>query len=183
MDIRIHKILQGSSANGPGIRNTVWFQGCTLNCPACFNPLTHDPVGGRKMSVSSVCGKLLAPSAPCEGITVSGGEPFLQAEGLTELLRLIRGRSPLGTLVFSGYTRAQLSELFPDVLRSGLIDALICGPYRSDLPPAYERFCSSANQELVLLTGRYTEEDFKRLPLSELIIEADGTATHTGILF
>lgn len=135
------------------------------------------------MSVSSVCGKLLAPSAPCEGITISGGEPFQQAEGLTELLRQIRGRSSLGALVFTGYTRAQLSDLYPDLLRSGLIDALICGPYRSDLPPAYERFCSSANQELVLLTNRYTEKDFSGLPLSELIIDADGTAAHTGILF
>ena len=62
-----------------------------------------------------------------------------------------------------------------------LIDALICGPYQQDLPPAYERFCSSANQELILLSDRYRKEDFGNLPLGEYIFDGEGNAVLSGI--
>lgn len=181
MNVHIHRILQGSCANGPGIRNVVWFQGCTLSCPGCFNPLTHDPKGGKTRTVPAVSKMLLDPSAPCDGITISGGEPFLQTAALYALLKDLREKHSPPILIFSGYSR---KELFSDPARSAclsLADALICGPYRKELPPAYERFCSSGNQELVLLSGRYNKEDFCGLPLSEIIIAPDGTAVFSGI--
>ena len=183
MNIRIHRILKGSRANGPGTRNVVWFQGCKLGCPACFNPLTHDPNSGKLISTHKICDELLDPAFPCEGITVSGGEPFQQPEGLLELLRELREKSSLPVLVFSGYTRVQLQQIINYAIFTQYIDALICGPYRQDVPPDYSRFSSSGNQELVLLSGRYKESDFTGLTLSELIIEADGTASFSGIHF
>ena len=93
MHIRIHKILTGSSANGPGIRNAVWFQGCTLNCPGCFNPQTHDPEDGKLITSDDLCSQLLSPDTPCGGITISGGEPFQQPEGLLALLKELRKRN------------------------------------------------------------------------------------------
>ena len=181
MHIRIHKILTGSSANGPGIRNAVWFQGCTLNCPGCFNPRTHDPEGGKLITSDELCGQLLSPGAPCDGITVSGGEPFQQPEGLLSLLKSLRERNAPPVLVFSGYTYAQL--LGDPARRACLpfMDALICGPYDKNAPPAYDRFCSSANQELYILSGRLKKENFAGLPLSEVIIDGDGNAILSGI--
>ena len=181
MNIRIHRILQGSHANGPGTRNVVWFQGCTLGCPGCFNPLTHDPEGGTLLSAAAVRDRLLDPSAPCDGITISGGEPFRQTPALLELLKQLRARRSPPVLIFSGYPK---EELFSDPARSAclaLADALICGPYRKDLPPDYSRFCSSSNQELILLSDRFTMEDFADLPLGEVIISPDGTAFFSGI--
>ena len=181
MHIRIHKILTGSSANGPGIRNAVWFQGCTLNCPGCFNLPTHDPKGGKSISAEELCGQLLSPNAPCDGITVSGGEPFQQPEGLLALLKSLRERNAPPVLVFSGYTYAQL---LADPSRRACLpfmDALICGPYDKNAPPAYDRFCSSANQELYILSDRLKKENFAGLPLSEVIIDGDGNAIISGI--
>ncbi len=181
MYIRIHEILTGSSANGPGVRNVVWFQGCTLNCPGCFNLLTHDPKGGRSISVDDLCQILLSPDVTCDGITVSGGEPFQQPDGLLALLRALRSRNASPVLVFSGYTYAQLLD---DPARNAclpLIDALICGPYDRNAPPACERFCSSANQELYLLSDRLKIEDFNGLPLSEIIIDGYGNAIVSGL--
>ena len=182
MNIKIHKILLGSRANGPGIRNTVWFQGCSLGCPGCFNPRTHDAEKGETMPVSRVC-ELLLSASPCEGITISGGEPFQQAEALLELLTLLREKNSPPILIFSGYTESYLRA---DKVCSACLDktdALICGPYRQDLPPAYERFCASENQKLLLFTRHMAYDDFSGLPLSEVIIDPQGNTMITGIQF
>lgn len=116
-----------------------------------------------------------------DGITISGGEPFAQPAGLAELLRMLREKNAPPVLVFSGYTEADLRD---DPIKAAClnnIDALICGPFRADEPPAYERFCSSANQSLVLLTDRMRTDDFAGLPLQEIIIEDDGSAVFSGI--
>ena len=102
MGIRIHEYLRGSCANGPGTRTVVWFQGCTLNCHGCFNPRTHDPEGGKLITSDELCGQLLSPGAPCDGITVSGGEPFQQPEGLLALLKSLRERNAPPVLVLYG---------------------------------------------------------------------------------
>lgn len=179
MLVKIHRILKGSRANGPGIRNAVWFQGCSLNCLYCFNPQTHDRAGGKAVAAATLCDELL--STPCGGITISGGEPFQQPEALLELLTHLHERHSPPILVFSGYDHEVLTAdpLFLQCL--SLCDALICGSFRADLQPAYERFCSSSNQELILLSDRYKHSDFADLPLSEVIIGNDGEIISSGI--
>ena len=125
---------------------------------------------------------IYAKVSACEsGITISGGEPFQQPEALLRLLQNLHRHDTPPILVFSGFP---YSTLYTDSACSPcleLIDALICGPYRRELPPAYERFCSSANQELILLSDRYSIEDFSGLPLSECIIGPDGATVISGI--
>ncbi len=179
VELRVHRVLHGSRANGPGSRAVVWLQGCPLNCPGCFNPETHDAAGGTSMSAASLADALLEESP--DGITISGGEPFAQPEGLLELLRALRKRKAPPVLVFSGYTEAELRADPAKAACLSAIDALICGPFRADEPAAYERFCSSGNQRLVLLTDRMRTEDFAGLPLREIIIGEDGTALFSGI--
>ena len=181
MDIRYHRILFNSSANGPGRRNVVWFQGCTLNCQGCFNPLTHDPKGGRQISCTALGDLLLSHEPACEGITISGGEPFQQAEALLELLKILKARKSPPVLIFSGYSFSWIKD--DPLCRSCLpfLDALICGPFMENEPPAYDRFCSSANQELILLNNCYTQSDFANLPLGEILVDGSGNAIVSGI--
>ena len=181
MKIRIHKTLSGSSANGPGIRNVVWFQGCDLGCPGCFNPKTHDPNKGRAFSARHLCGMLTAPEVPCCGITISGGEPFQQPAGLLKLLQELDARQSPPILVFSGYPYSKLQQNPLTAACLLHIDALICGPYRADLEPDYEHFCSSSNQKLILLSKRFSYQDFKNLPLHEWIIDSS-EITISGII-
>lgn len=181
MGIRIHEFLRGSCANGPGTRNVVWFQGCTLGCPGCFNPQTHDPNGGKERSAEEICRFLLASDHPCDGITISGGEPFQQPEGLLELLRLLDASQTPPVLVFSGYPYPIIQQTPAFSACLPYIDALICGPYRADIPPAHERFCSSGNQELILRSERLKAEDFVDLPLREWIIDNHGFTRISGI--
>ncbi len=178
-ELRVHRVLHGSRANGPGRRSVVWLQGCPLHCAGCFNPETHDPAGGMLMKAADLADALLTDHP--DGITISGGEPFAQPAGLVELLRTLRERNVPPVLVFSGYGEAELRSDPSKAACLTYIDALICGPFRADEPPAYERFCSSANQTLLLLTDRMRMEDFAALPLQEIIIEEDGSALFSGI--
>jgi len=54
VNVRVHATEPRSRANGPGARFVVWMQGCTLGCPGCFNPTTHDATGGREVTVEEI---------------------------------------------------------------------------------------------------------------------------------
>ena len=182
MKMRIHSILMGSRANGPGIRNTLWVQGCTLNCPGCFNPGTHDPAGGSQLPIQEVCSRLLDPEFPCDGITISGGEPFQQPDALFGLLKLLRAKSAPPILIFTGYPPEEIMRDPGCRACAELSDALICGPYRQDAGSDYRHFLPSRNQKLILMTDRLRNADFEDLPLREFVIDGSGDLIISGII-
>ena len=100
--LHLHAIEHFSQANGPGLRTVVWFQGCTLGCPGCFNPATHDSRGGRTVDTRELVTEIRSLGQQIEGVSISGGEPFQQPEALLDLLTGL-GDSHLSRLVFSGY--------------------------------------------------------------------------------
>jgi pyruvate formate lyase activating enzyme len=84
---KIHSIETFGAVDGPGIRFVVFFQGCPMRCAYCHNPDTWDVNGGTEMSVDEIFEKFIRNKAFYEkgGITVSGGEPMMQIDFLTEL--------------------------------------------------------------------------------------------------
>lgn len=180
MRVRIHATEARSRANGPGSRFVIWMQGCTLGCAGCFNPTTHDALGGREVSVEELVSEMQrARDAGSEGLSLSGGEPLQQAEGAVALLDAARALG-LSTLAFSGYTVDEIRALThgPDVLAR--LDVLIDGRYVSS-----ERFATglrgSANQRIHLLTQRYAMSDIEATPVAEIRISATGEAILTGV--
>lgn len=180
MIVRIHATERGSRANGPGRRFVVWVQGCTLGCAGCFNPLTH-PAAGPTTTVAAVASELAlaARAGEVEGLTLSGGEPMQQAPAALELLLAAR-RLGLSTLMFSGYTRAELEAqaLGPAVLAH--LDVLIDGRYRADLRAGLD-LRGSSNQQVHRLTARYGEAEVAATPEAEIRIAADGSVVLTGV--
>ena len=88
---RIHSFQSLGTVDGPGVRFVVFMQGCPLRCGCCHNPDTWDLSGGREYEASDVLSRILR----CRdyfgkdgGVTVSGGEPLLQAEFVRELFLL-----------------------------------------------------------------------------------------------
>ncbi|MCD8375842.1 MAG: radical SAM protein, partial [Oscillospiraceae bacterium] len=75
--MRIAGTVQDSIVDGPGLRFTVFTQGCPHRCPGCHNPHTHDPAGGEEISVEELERRMAANPAN-RGLTLSGGDPFLQ---------------------------------------------------------------------------------------------------------
>ncbi|WKZ33565.1 MAG: 4Fe-4S single cluster domain-containing protein [Thermodesulfobacteriota bacterium] len=175
--LNIHAILPGSRVNGPGLRLVVFFQGCLRGCDGCFNPATHSFEEKELLPAASLIDGRMAPGV--EGLTVSGGEPFLQPRGLRELLAAARARG-LSTLVYTGFT---LEELEAGLLTREclpLIDVLVDGPYRIDMPEKTLLPRGSTNQRFHFLTDRYSLNDLMLPGRVELFISGDGTVKETG---
>ena len=179
MKCRLHAIEPASRANGPGLRGVVWFQGCTLGCPGCFNPTTHDPGSGFEADTAELAEQLLRNPNGIEGVSLSGGEPFQQPAALLDLLQRLAA-SPLSKLAFSGYT---LAEIRRQPLGSAILqhlDVLIAGRYVRPHHLAVG-LLGSRNQQIHLLTKRYTPADLLAVPTGEVILHADGSVTLSGI--
>lgn len=176
MMARVHASVPRSRANGPGTRFVVWFQGCTLGCAGCFNPTTH-AAGGALVDVDDLLADLGARQV--DGLTLSGGEPMQQAPAALELLLGARRRG-LSTLMFSGYTHAELAAhpLGPAVL--GQLDVLIDGRYQAG-DRLSDGLRGSRNQQIRILTGRHTTAEVAATPHAEIQIAADGTIAITGV--
>jgi anaerobic ribonucleoside-triphosphate reductase activating protein len=175
----LHAFERASRANGPGLRAVIWFHGCSLGCPGCFNPATHDPQGGTECDTEALAAEILAVSGQIEGLSISGGEPFQQPAALLDLLTRLAD-AHLSRLVFTGYTLPEVNRL-PlglEILRD--IDVLIAGRYAAARQLG-RGLLGSANQQIHLLTNRYTLGQLTSVPRRELILHADGTMTASGL--
>lgn len=125
--MRIAGLVQDSIVDGVGIRFTVFVQGCGHHCPGCHNPQTHDPLGGREMSVEEIVTEMRS-NPLTDGLTLSGGEPFDQPEGCLALAEAARAEG-LNVWAYSGYRYEQLlaDEKKAALLRA--VDVLIDGPF------------------------------------------------------
>lgn len=131
--LNLHAMLRRSRANGPGERLVIWFQGCSLACPGCYNPQTHSGAARTLVPVEQVLARICAEQDAIEGISLSGGEPFQQPAALRALVSGVRAATSLSILLFSGYTYAEIERLpaGPAVLRQ--IDVLIAGRFQRSL--------------------------------------------------
>ena len=88
---RVHSIQSMGTLDGPGVRFVIFAQGCPLRCKCCHNPDTWDPSGGKTYTPAELVTRALRFKeyfGEDGGVTVSGGEPLLQAEFVTELFKL-----------------------------------------------------------------------------------------------
>jgi anaerobic ribonucleoside-triphosphate reductase activating protein len=147
----------------------IWFQGCSLGCPHCFNPETHHTEPAQLFSVEELARCVYGSQATVEGITISGGEPLQQPEGLLLLLKKIRASTSLSIILFSGYTLEEINRfpIGPDVLKH--VDCLIAGRYAHKQRVACG-LRGSSNQTIHLLTGRYCLSELEKTPPTEIRI-------------
>jgi len=180
--VLVHTIISASNSNGPGMRFTLWVQGCSRRCKGCFNPQTWPLSGaGSYMSIKEITD--LIPKKGIEGITVSGGEPFDQADELEALLKEAHRRD-LNTLVYTGYTYEQLCS--NSCMQKALcqVDILIDGPYKCDIK-SHNIWTGSGNQHVYLLKNGIKSDDITdkncENPMLEIFIDRFGTVSATGI--
>ena len=108
--LRLAGVVRESIVDGPGIRMTVFVQGCPHHCKGCHNQHTWDFEGGYMSSVERVLEEA-AKDKLLRGVTLSGGEPFTQAKALTALAKGARAMG-LNVFCYTGYTFEQLYEQF-----------------------------------------------------------------------
>jgi organic radical activating enzyme len=148
--VRIHSILHGSRANGPGLRSVVWFQGCSLGCPGCQNPKTHRFDGGYEIDPTELGAQIVREAAErTTGLTISGGEPLQQAFSLYEMICMVNALRPNWDIgLFTGYTLTELT----------------CGEYQAfeAIPPQgtfYRQVGIQTNQEAKRLLWEHQIKD------------------------
>ena len=148
-----------SIVDGPGFRYVVFVQGCPHHCPGCHNPQSHAFGVGTKRTVEELIDEM-RENPLLSGVTLSGGEPFCQAEALCELAQRVR---EMGKTVFaySGYTLEQLLEKGkrePAVRRLlDLVDTLVDGPYIEAERDLELQFRGSRNQRIIELRSWFAE--------------------------
>ena len=108
MELTIAGVIKESIVDGPGIRYTVFTQGCPHHCPGCHNPQTWAFEGGQKTTPQELFADFQKDPI-LKGVTFSGGEPFCQAEALAELARLVHGAGK-DVACYTGWTYEQLLE-------------------------------------------------------------------------
>ncbi|MCQ2551073.1 MAG: anaerobic ribonucleoside-triphosphate reductase activating protein [Clostridia bacterium] len=151
MDLRLAGIVRESIVDGPGIRFTIFCQGCPHNCEGCHNMQTHDFNGGTMTSQEKIL-NAIDENPLLQGVTFSGGEPFSQADALAELAVKLKERN-LNIYSYSGWTFEQLMEKAKkeEGVRKLLenIDVLIDGPFILKERDLSLLFRGSRNQRLI----------------------------------
>ena len=149
MKIRIAGTVNDSIVDGPGLRFSVFTQGCPHHCPGCHNPETHDPMGGREADTEEIIAKM-KKNPLLSGLTLSGGDPMMQPAACAEIAKAAHA-SGLNVWTYTGYTWEKLmEENDPDrmeLLRQS--DVLVDGPFILAQRSLELDFCGSKNQRLI----------------------------------
>ncbi len=146
--IRIAGVVRESITDGPGLRFTVFTQGCPHHCPGCHNPETHDPCGGKPVEHETILAEI-DKNPLLAGVTLSGGDPVCQAAALLPLARAIKERG-LSLWMYTGYTFEQLMEQDENVKAlTALCDCVVDGPFLLAQRSLELRFRGSSNQRLI----------------------------------
>lgn len=151
MKIRIAGIVEESIVDGPGIRLTLFTQGCLHACPNCHNPETHALDKGYVIDTEDVV-KLCKENKLLSGITLSGGEPFLQPKECFDIIKKVRNKD-FNVIVYTGYTYEELLDFAKEnkYINSILnnIDYLVDGKYIDKLRDLKLFFRGSSNQRFI----------------------------------
>ena len=162
--LNLAAICIGTESLGPGLRAVVWVQGCRFRCPGCIAPEWQTLKVGDLVTPEALAERILSDH-DITGLTISGGEPFLQAAGLAHLVRLLRAERDLDVISFSGYLLEQLTAMNsagPAALLSEL-DVLVDGPY-SQRHNNGRGLRGSTNQTIHYLTDRLKGYDLENAP-------------------
>ena len=149
MRISLSGVTGDSIVDGPGLRLTIFTQGCPHHCPGCHNPQTHDPDGGSWGDTEDILAAA-AENPLLDGITLSGGDPFMQPKECTELAKGAHQHG-LNVWTYTGYTwEALFTENDPDkiaLLKES--DVLIDGPFLLAERSLELKFKGSRNQRII----------------------------------
>lgn len=144
---------------GPGKRLIIWVQGCNRSCNDCQSPhfARVFPLEDVKCKIDALFEKALHSN--CTGITISGGEPFLQHDVIKYIQYLIKEHSEryctqIDLLVYTGYIYEEILAKHTELLEK--IDVLIDGPYIKELDDSYG-LRGSSNQRILFLTDKRSQ--------------------------
>ena len=147
--MRFAQIRKEDISNGPGIRVSLFIQGCNRHCDGCFNPETWDydkgQIFNRRIQELFLD---LGKEKKITGFSILGGEPLDQDERMLELIKKIKERYPDKTIwMWTGHTYEDLTDKQMEIVK--LIDVLVDGPFIISQKCPGKRFRGSMNQRII----------------------------------
>lgn len=149
MTVRILDIIEETTADGEGLRTSIYFAGCKHYCKGCHNPQSWDMNGGYEVTLDYLM-DIICDDEFCD-VTFSGGDPLYQCDSVTELARRIKEETNKTIWCYTGFTyeeildNAWLSQILP------YIDVLVDGPFIEELKTTELPFRGSSNQRIIKL--------------------------------
>ena len=147
--MRYAKIRSMDIANGPGIRVSIFVQGCTHQCDGCFNKEAWSFNGGKIFSQRVLEQFLdLANNPEIVGFSILGGEPLQQGNDMLKLVQRMKTQFPNKTIwMWTGYCYEELDDLQKEIV--SMIDVLVDGPFIKKMRTMSKRFRGSTNQRII----------------------------------
>lgn len=148
--MRYNKIRKMDIANGPGVRVSIFMQGCSFHCKNCFNPETHDFNGGKEFTDEVIKHILeLCDKDYIEGLSILGGEPMhpTNIDGTAKLAKAFKEKFPNKNVwVWSGFL---FDKNLKDTEAVKYIDVLVDGQYVDELHNPLLKWKGSSNQRVI----------------------------------
>ncbi len=143
--IRINSIREEQSlCDGPGLRTVIFLQGCNMHCPGCHNKSSWDPAGGSEYKITELA-EILRKKCPNKKLTISGGEPLLQAEAVEELCKELE---EFNLCLYTGHELNEVPQSILKYLRYLKYGSFVESKLTSVLP-----YVGSSNQKFIILYG------------------------------
>ena len=154
--LNVNKIVKDSIVDGPGVRYSIYLQGCFHKCEGCNTPHFHDSTQCKLFDIDKIFFEIkeLSEYKETVNITFTGGEPFLQADPLADLLIMLnKSNIKISVLCYTGYTYEELNNLSNDMQSYNRllshIDYLIDGKFIKDKASNNIKYRGSINQRYI----------------------------------
>lgn len=149
--MRYNKIRKMDISDGPGVRVSIFMQGCIFKCKNCFNPETHDFKGGTEFTDETI-DKVLSLAKPdhIKGLSVLGGEPMhpVNIDGTMRLVKAFKEKYPNKSVwIWSGFLYDDIMKRNKEIFN--YIDVLVDGQYEDSLHDPTLKWRGSSNQRVI----------------------------------
>ena len=144
--LQVLRVIHGTSVDGPHLRTSIYLAGCNHACPGCHNPQSWSPRGGDAVTPRALVDTIAREELP---VTLSGGDPLYQAEGVACLTTLIKQELGYNIWLYTGYTWEQIiaDERLLNAVRH--VDVVVDGPFVMSLRDTDLLFRGSGNQRII----------------------------------
>ena len=148
--MRYNLIRKMDISDGPGVRASIFMQGCEFHCKNCFNPETWNFEGGKEFTDDTIKEVLdICASPQIKGLSILGGEPMHpnNIEGTTKLAKAFKEKYPNKTIwAWSGF---KFDEYLKDKDVAKYLDVVVDGQYKDELHDFRLKWRGSSNQRVV----------------------------------
>ncbi|MFV0554338.1 MAG: anaerobic ribonucleoside-triphosphate reductase activating protein [Mangrovibacterium sp.] len=147
--LSILEIKHDTTVDGPGFRTAIYAAGCVHHCAGCHNPQSWNVAAGTPHSIDELMQEIITHEFA--HVTFTGGDPFFQVEGFTELARRIKRETDKTIWCYTGYTLEEVKQSEKLAMLLPYIDVLVDGRYVAELRDTDLPFRGSSNQKIITL--------------------------------